>query len=110
MADRIIHPDFIQFFAVAELHGQGIGDGTLRRIVIVAGKLRVLDADHLFPQHIYSRIKGNRILVVGGAKSAENEAHGNNVLNAVIAVGVVVERPFLVDDADRSLLRREWLP
>ena len=45
------------------------------------------------------------VFVVGGGEPAEDQRHGDHVLNAMIAIGGIRERPGLVDDAHAGLLR-----
>src|SRR5256885_1874567 len=55
-------------------------------------------------QGIYSGVRGHFVLVVRGRQAAEDQRHRDHVLDAVVAVGRVRERPFLVDDPDGSLM------
>jgi hypothetical protein len=73
-------------------------------VVVVAGELRVLDAVDLVAQQIDLRVRGDRVLVVCGGEPAVEQRHRHHVLDAVVAVGGVVERALLVDDADRRLV------
>ena len=82
-----------------------VGDRALVRVEVVPGELRVLDAGHLVAQRVDARVRGDVVLVVGGGEPAEDQRHGDHVLDAVVAVGRVVERALLVDDADRRLVR-----
>jgi hypothetical protein len=50
---------------------------------------------------------GDIVLVVGGRQPAVDQGHGHHVLDAVVAIGGIGERTFLVDDADRGLLRAQ---
>jgi hypothetical protein len=44
------------------------------------------------------------VLVVLGGQIAESQRHGNHVLQAMVAVGRIVERALLADDADGGLM------
>ena len=93
--------------AVVELDGDRVGDRALVGIVVVARELLVLDADDLVAQRVDARVGGDVVLVVGGGQAAEDQRHGDHVLDAVVAVGRIVERALLVDDADRRLVRAD---
>ena len=80
------------------------------RVEVVFRILRVLDADHLGAQRVDARIARDRILVMIGGELAEDQANGDHVLDAMIAVGGIVQRPGLVDDADRRFLRGDHDP
>ena len=60
---------------------------------------------HSPAQRVDARIVRDGVLVVGGGEPAEDQRHGDHVLDAVVAVGRVGERPGLVDDAHARLLR-----
>ena len=51
------------------------------------------------------RLIADGILVVGGSEITLDEADRGHVLDAVVAVGRIVQRALLVDDADRRLMR-----
>ena len=107
VADRVFADHLVQPVAVLELHGQRIGDGALGRIVIVAGIGGILDANDLGAQGVDARIARHAVLVVGGGQAAVQQRHGHHVLDAVVAVGRVVQRTLLVDDADAGLVRAD---
>ncbi len=56
-------------------------------------------------QRVDARIGGDRVGVVVCGQAPEDQRHGDHVLDAVVAVGVVRERPGLVDDAHAGFLR-----
>ena len=93
--------------AVFEKNLHGVGDGAFLRIEIVFRVLRIFDADHLGAQGIDARIARNRIFVVIGGELAEDQTDGGHILNAVVAVGGIVQRPGLIDDADRRFVGRD---
>ncbi len=48
---------------------------------------------------------GDGIFVIGGGEAAEEQRDGDHVLHAMVAVGGVRERAFLVDDAQAGFVR-----
>ena len=52
-------------------------------------------------------VGGDVILVVGGGQPTEDQRHGDHVLDAVVAIGRVVERPLFVDDANAGFVRAD---
>ena len=74
-------------------------------IEIILGELLVLDAHHLIAQAIDARIIGDVVFIVGGGESAVDQGHGHHVLDAMVAIGGIVKRALLVDDANRRFLR-----
>ena len=43
-----------------------------------------------------------------GGEFAEDQTDGGHILNAVIAVGGIVQRPGLIDDADRRFMSSDY--
>ena len=86
-----------------EFDGEGVGDGALGGVVVVGGELRVFDAGDGGAEVVDARapdgIAGDGVVVVFGGEAAEDQGDGDHVLDAVVAVGGVVERALLVDDA-----------
>ena len=78
------------------------------RVEIVFRIVRIFDADHFGAQGIDARISRNRILVMIGGELAEDQTDGGHILNAMIAVGGIVQRPGLIDDADRRFLGGDY--
>jgi len=74
------------------------------RIVVVDREPLVFNALHLGTEFINPRILGYFISVIVGSQPSEQERHSNHVLDGVITVRKVVERPGLVDDADGGFL------
>ncbi|CAB3773046.1 hypothetical protein LMG29739_06363 [Paraburkholderia solisilvae] len=107
VADRVFDSHFVERRAVAELHGQRVGNRTLVRVVIILRVLRVFHAFDLRAQRVDARILRDCILVVRGGEPPEDQRHRNHVLDAVIAIGRVIQRPFLVDDADGRFVRAD---
>ncbi|MNC17041.1 hypothetical protein D3C75_649060 [compost metagenome] len=61
-------------------------------------------AGHLRPQRVDARIGSHVVLVILGHQPPMQQRDGHHVLHAVVAVGGVMQRPLLVDDADAGLL------
>ena len=64
-----------------------------------------LDAHHFRAQRVDARIGCHIVFVVGCHHVAFDEPDGDDVLDAVVAVGRIVELAFLVDDADCRFVR-----
>jgi hypothetical protein len=73
-------------------------------VEIILAVARVFDDLHLEAQRVDARIGGLLVLVVLGGQRAVDERDGDHVLDAVIAVGGVIQRAGLVDDADGGFL------
>lgn len=90
---RSLNRDLLKHSAVVQSDSQGIGDGTLGRVVVVGGKLGVLNtADALaevLKQGGSSSLRAVR--VVGGSQAAENEHSGNHVLDGGLAEAQLLE-------------------
>ena len=104
MADREIDLHARAAVAVAEEHLHGIADVALVGGVVLLRERRVLAHLHLGAQRVDARIGGDGVLVVRRGEAPENQRHRDHVLDAVIAVGGIGERPHLVDDAHARLL------
>src|SRR6202044_1059133 len=50
------------------------------------------------------RIEGDGVFVIGGGEAAEEEGNGDHILDAMIAIGGVPKRTFLVDDAEAGFV------
>ncbi len=105
MADREVDGDPVRRAAVIEEHLHGVADVALVGIEIVLRVLLVLGDLHLFAQRIDAWIRGNVVFIVGSGQAAEDQRYGNHVLDAVVAIGRIVERAGLVDDAHTGFLR-----
>ncbi len=105
MAERVFHDDLVGLAAVRELDGDGVGDRPLLGVEVVAAELLVFDANHFRAQRVDARVGGGGVLVVGRGQPAVDQRHRDHVLEAVVAVGRVVERAVLVDDPQRRLVR-----
>ncbi|MNS52769.1 hypothetical protein D3C72_854950 [compost metagenome] len=104
VAQRILHQHLRQRAAITETHAQAVGDAALVGIQVIGAELRVFMAGHLRPQRVDARIGSHVVLVILGHQPPMQQRDGHHVLHAVIAVGRVVQRPLLVDDADAGLL------
>ena len=91
--------------AVFENDFDRVADVALVEVVVVAGERRVLAHLHLRPQDVDARVGGHMVFVVGGGEPTEDQRDGRHVLQAVVAVGRVVQRSGLVDDPNGWLLR-----
>ena len=105
VTDRHRHLDTIRAAAVLEEHLHRVTDVAQRGIEIVFCELLVFAHRHLVTQLVDARVAGNGVFVVGGGQAPEDHRHGDHVLDAVIAIRRVIERPCLVDDANAGLLR-----
>ena len=105
MPDREVHLDALRLAAVFEVHLHRIADVAQLRIEVVLRELLVLRYHHLVAQRIDARIACYIVFVVGRRQAPENQRHRNHVLQAVVAVCRVIERPGLVDDAYARFLR-----
>ncbi len=110
MPDGVLDHHLAGLGATLEVDGDPVGDRALLGIQVVGAELLVLHTLHLFAQCVDTGVGRNIVLVVGCREPAVNERHGDHVLDAVVAVGGVVERPFLVDDADGRLVGADHDP
>ena len=107
VADRVFDHHFLEAASVLELDGDAVGDRALVRVVIIPGELLVLDADDLVAKFVDARIGGHIVFVVGGGQTPEDHRHRHHVLDAMVAIGRIVQRAFLVDDADGCFVRAD---
>lgn len=107
VAQRSLNSNLLEDGAVVELNGQGVGDGSQGRVMVVLGVLRILNALNLLAQRL-DKLRSSSLRavdVVGGLEAAEDEHDGGHVLDAVVTVGKVVHGlELLVDDADAGLV------
>lgn len=107
VAQRSLNSNLVEDGAVVELNGQGVGDGSQGRVMVVLSVLRVLNTLDLLAQRL-NKLRSSSLRavdVVGSLKAAEDEHNGGHVLDAVITVGEVVHGlELLVDDADAGLV------
>ena len=68
----------------------------------------VLRYAHLVTQGINARVRRHRVAVVMALQVAKEQADGHSVLQGVVPVGGVVQRPALIDDAHGRLLGGEF--
>jgi len=69
MAYRVFHDELAGLLAVLEVHGNGVRDRTLVRVVIVARESLVLDACHLGAKPVDAWIGRNFVLIVLGGEA-----------------------------------------
>src|ERR1035438_6074856 len=110
VADRVLHGNAPGCRAAAEKHLDGVCDRTLARIQVVARERGVFNDLHPEPERIDPGIGRRGILVVPGRKRTLDQPHGHHVLEAMVAVRRVGERPGLVDDPPAALLRLDRDP
>ena len=105
VAHRVFHFHLLRGRAVLEEDLQGIGDGALVGLQVLAGVARLLDHFHLLAQLVDDGVRlVESVLVVLGHQIAERQRHGRHVLQAMVTVGRIVERAALADDADGGLV------
>ena len=98
VADRIIDADALGARAVPEEHLYGVADVPLFRVEVIFGEIFVFPDFHSFTERIDAGVGRYFVLVIGRGQAAEYQGHGRHVLDAVIAVGRINERPGLVDE------------
>ena len=72
--------------------------------MVIHGVGRLLYAHDPGAESVDSLVSGNPVLVVRSREPAEEQRNRHHVLYAVIAVGRVSQRPFLVDDAEEGFV------
>ena len=107
VANGIFHRHFGQSAAVVERHRQRVGNAAFFGVVVVAGEAAVFHAMDFGAQRVDARIGRHTVLVVGSGQVAKDQRHRHHVLDAVVTVGFVVQRPLLVDDADAGFVRAD---
>ena len=105
MTDREINGDFVCAAAILEIHLYRVANVAQLGVKIVFGVLRVFLDLHFLAQRVDAWVAGNAVFVIRGGQPAENQRHGNHVLDAVITVSRVIERPGFVDDSHAGFLR-----
>src|SRR5690606_11231432 len=100
----ILDLNLIQYSAVLESNCDGIADRSLLGVVVISCIPRLFHTFNLLAEGVNARISRDGIGVVGGRETAKDEGNGNHVLNAVIAISIVVERTLLVNNTDGSFL------
>src|SRR5262249_36830151 len=90
--------------AVIQFGTQRVCDRSLLRIMIVGGIRRLFNAFYSGAQSVDPWIGGDFIFVVSCCESAKDQRNGNHVLHAMIAVGWISQRAFLVDDAETGFV------
>ena len=105
MPHREVDAQFQLRAAVTEEDVQRIADVALVALVVFLGERGVLANFHLGAQQVDAWIVGHGVLVVRRGQTTEDQRHRHHVLNAVIAIRGIGERPGLVDDAHARFLR-----
>lgn len=104
VANGVVDLDLVENSAVLESDLNGVTDVSLVGGMVLLGESLVLNTLHLLSEGIDSGVSGNLVSVVVGGESAVDERNGNHVLDAMVSVGVVVQRTLLVDDSHGGLL------
>src|SRR5690606_23940184 len=104
VADGIRYGHLRQYRAICQLNCQRIGNGALFGVVVVCCELWILDTAYPFAESIYTRVSCDVVLIILCLQTAENQGNGYHVLDAVVAVGRVMQRPFFIDDANGGLM------
>ena len=131
MPDGVLDLDLVEHGAVVELDEERVADGALRGVVVVDAEALVLDAEDLGPECVDARVGGGFVgagrwlgrsgilkgNVIDGRKMvdslalrgqlAKDQRVRDHVVDRVVAVGEVVQRSLLVDDAHGGLLRAD---
>lgn len=107
VAEGSLNDNLLEDGSVVQLDGQGVGNGSEGRVVVVLGELRVLDTLDLLAERL-DQFRGSSLTsvsVVGSLETTENKHDSSHVLNAVVTVGKVVHGlELLVDDANAGLV------
>ena len=104
MAQRILRFDAIGGASIGEEHRDRVADAPLRWVEIISRVLRVLDDLHHLAEPVDPRVASVLVVVVFRAQISLQQCNGDHVLEAVVAVGRVVEGTALADDPDGRLL------
>lgn len=104
VADGVEDLDGFKLGAVTEMNGEAVGDGAFCRIEVGGGVGGVFLNGHEFAKLVDAWIGGGFVFVVLGSELSFEEADGDHVLQAMVAVGGIVEGSGFVDDADRAFV------
>ena len=107
MTQRIFDFHFFSRTVIGKEYLDCIGNRSLVRLKVVAGVARILLHKHFYSERIDARILGESILVMVSGQPAEYQRNGGHILQAVIAVGWVIEGPRLIDDTNGRFLGRD---
>jgi hypothetical protein len=107
VTQRILDRHFRRPAAVGEEDLQRVGDRTLARVEIVEPKTSAPRSPPSWTATGRCGIRRRVVLVVGGRQAAPQQRDGDHVLQAVVAVGWIVQWAPLVDDAQRRLVRAD---
>jgi len=104
VTNGVVDLDLFQDGAVVKCDLQGVANVTLIGSMVLSGEAGILNTLHLGAERINAGIRGNFVAVVLSNEAAVDQGHGNHVLDAVVAVSVVVQGSLLVNNAHGSLL------
>ena len=105
MSYRIVNRHPVRAGAVFEVHLDRVADIAFVGIEVILRVTLVFCDLHFVAKCVNARVTGDVILVVRSRQSSKDHGHGNHVLEAVVAVGRIIEGPRLVDNAHARLLR-----
>ena len=75
--------------------------------MIISSEAGLFDAFDFGAKGVDARSRSHSVFVVGSRQPAEEQRNRNHILHAMVAVGGVRERAFLVDDAQAGLVRAD---
>src|SRR5437660_6628912 len=98
MPDRVLDLDPLGTRPTREEYLQRVRYRSLVCTEVVPRVARILRHFHALPQSVEAGVGRGFVLVIVGREIAAEEAHGDRVLEAVVAIGSVAQRTALVDD------------
>lgn len=104
VTNGVVDLDVVQHGAVVQGDLESVTNVALVGGVVLGAEALVLNTLHLVTESVDAGVSGDLVCVVVSGQTAVDKGNGNHVLNAVVTVGVVVERTLLVDDAKSGLL------
>src|SRR5918992_2690286 len=104
MAQGIFHDHLVRGRTVLKLDLQGIGHGAFIRRSVILSEARIFDNPHLLAQGVDSRIDSHRILIMGYRQLAKDQSNRDHILQAMVTIRRIAQRPRLVDDPARRCL------
>ena len=107
MPERVLDLDPRRRRPVGEDDGDRIPDRPLLGVEVIGRVARLLAYDATFTEAVHTRVGGEVVGVVTVRELAVQQGDDRDVLERVVSVGRVVERPGLVDDPERRLLGRD---
>ena len=100
MTHRVFNLDLWRRRAVVEVDLDGVGLRALLRVQVVRAVLRVLQHVHFPPQRVDAGVLRHCVGAMVFGERAVEQGHGHGVLEAMVPVGRIQERPRLVDTPD----------